>query len=77
MAKAKVSALDALRKVHAQRSQLDAKESELRQQAAGELGQIVLECSAEQIDPAQLRSLLKAAVRLGSKEALERLTAPQ
>ena len=75
MTKGKTSALDALRKLHHQRSELELRETELRQKAAGELGQIVLECGAEQLDPGQLRSLLKAVVRLGPDSALERLAA--
>lgn len=75
MAKAKTSALEALRKLHHQRSELDARETVLRQKVATELGQIVLECGAEQLDPGQLRNLLKAVVRLGSDVALEQLTA--
>ena len=73
MTKGKTSALDALRKLHHQRSELELRETELRQKAAAELGQIVLECGGEQLDPGQLRSLLKAAVRLGPDGALERL----
>lgn len=75
MTKGKASALDALRKFQQQRSEIDARETELRQKAAAELGQIVLECGAEQLDSNQLKSLLKAAVRLGPDVALGRLTA--
>ena len=75
MAKAKLGALDALKKLKAQRSELDLREAELRHQAAVELGHIVLECGAELMDSGQLKSLLKAIVNLGPDVALERLAA--
>jgi hypothetical protein len=74
MAKVKTGALEALRKLKQQRSELDLRETELRQKAAAELGQIVLECGAEQLNPGLLKSLLRAAVRLGPDIALERMT---
>ena len=73
MTKARSGALEALRKLQEQRSQLDAREHELKRQAAAELGEILLECGAEQVPVAELKTLLKAVAKLGPKAAIERL----
>ena len=73
MTKAKSGALEALRKLQEQRSQLDAKEAELKRQAAAELGEILLDCGAEQVPVAELKALFKAVARLGPRVAIERL----
>ena len=73
MIKAKTGAIDALKKLQMQRQQLNARESELRHKAAAELGTMLLECGAESLDPGELKALLRAAIRLGAKPALERL----
>ena len=73
MPKTKPGALDALRKLQQQRNELDVRETELRQRAAAELGQIVLDCGAEQFDPGVLKALLKAVIKIGPAVALDRL----
>lgn len=73
MTKAKTGALDALRKLRMQRQELDARETELRKKAAGELGAMLLECGAESLDPGELKALLRAAITLGTGTALQRL----
>ena len=73
MTKAKAGVLEALRKIQEQRSQLDAREAELKRQAAAELGEILLDCGAEQVPAAELKALLRAAVKLGPRAAIERL----
>ena len=75
MTQAKASAMDALRKLNTQRQDFDRRGAELRQQAAAELGQLLLSCGAEVLEPGELKALLKAAIRLGAKPALERLSA--
>ena len=57
MARSKPSARDALRKLLEQREELDAREARLREEAAAELGKLLVECGAETIEPAQLRRL--------------------
>ena len=73
MTKAKSGALDALRRLREQRHQLDSRETELKRQAAAELGEILLDCGAEQVPVAELKTLLKAVAKLGPKAAIERL----
>ena len=73
MTKARSGALEALRKLQEQRSQLDAREHELKRQAAAELGAVLLDCGAEQVPLADLKLLLRAAVKLGPRAAIERL----
>ena len=75
MTRTKASAMDALRKLTAERQDLDRREAQLRQKAAAELGQLLLDCGAELIEAGELRALLKAAVRLGAPVAIERLSA--
>lgn len=73
MARSKTSAVDALKRLQAQRSDLDARETKLRTDAANELGRVLLECSAETIEPAKLRLLIKQTVTLGIDAALAKL----
>ena len=73
MARSKPSALDALRKLREQRAHLDNEETRLRQQAASELGKLLIECGAETIEPAQLRQVVRAAMTLGIEETLKRI----
>ena len=75
MTKVRAGALEALRKLQDQRRELDAREAQLKQKAAGELGQLLLECGAESFESGELRALLKVVARLGPKAALERLSA--
>lgn len=73
MARSKPSALDALRKLREQRAHLDNEEARLRQEAATELGKLLIECGAETIEPAQLRQVVRAAMTLGIEETLKRI----
>jgi hypothetical protein len=75
MARSKPSARDALKKLREQRLDLDAQEIRLRDEAAAELGKLLVECGAETIEPAQLRQVVQASMKLGIDEALKRLTA--
>ena len=73
MARSKPSARDALKKLREQREELDAREARLREEAAAELGKMLVECGAETIEPAQLRQLVRASMTLGIDETLRRL----
>jgi hypothetical protein len=73
MARSKPSARDALRKLREQREELDAREARLREEAAAELGKLLVECGAETIEPAQLRQLVRASMALGVDETLKRI----
>lgn len=73
MARSKTSAVDALIRLQAQRSELDARETQLRTDAANELGKVLLECGAETIEPAKLRLLLKQTIVLGIDAALAKV----
>jgi hypothetical protein len=73
MARSKPSALDALRKLREQRALLDSEEARLRQEAASELGKLLIECGAETIEPVQLRQVVRAAMTLGIEETLKRI----
>lgn len=73
MARSKTSAVDALIRLQAQRSELDARETKLRTDAANELGRVLLECGAETIEPAKLRQLMKQTGALGIDAALAKL----
>jgi hypothetical protein len=65
MARSKPSARNALKKLREQREELDAQETRLREEAAGELGKVLLECGAETIEPAQLKQLIRASLTIG------------
>ena len=73
MARSKPSARDALKKLREQRLKLDAQEVRLRDEAATELVKLLVECGAETIEPAQLRQVVQASMKLGIDEALKRL----
>jgi hypothetical protein len=73
MARSKPSARDALKKLREQREELDAREARLREEAAAELGKVLVEYGAETIEPAQLRQLVRASMTLGIDETLKRL----
>lgn len=75
MARSKPSARDALKKLREQRLELDAQEVRLRDEAATELGKMLVECGAETIEPAQLKRVIQASMALGIDEALKRLAA--
>ena len=44
-----------------------------REEAAAELGKLLVECGAETIEPAQLRQLVRASMALGIDETLKRI----
>ena len=73
MARSKLTALDALKKLREQRAQLENEEARLRAEAANELGKLLLECGAETIEQAQLRQIVRAAMTLGIEETLKRI----
>lgn len=75
MARSKPSARDALKKLREQRLELDAQEVRLRDEAATELGKMLVECGAETIEPAQLKRVVQASMTLGIDETLKRLAA--
>jgi hypothetical protein len=75
MARSKPSARDALKKLREQRLELDAQEIRFRDEAATELGKMLVECGAETIEPAQLKRVVQASMTLGIDEALKRLAA--
>ena len=73
MARSKPSVRDALKKLREQRLELDAQEVRLRDEAATELGKLLVDCGAETIEPAQLKQVVLASMKLGIDEALKRL----
>ena len=73
MARSKPSVRDALRKLREQREELDAREAGLRDEAAAELGRVLIECGAETLEPAVLRQLIRQSMTLGIDETLKRL----
>ena len=75
MARSKPSARDALKKLREQRLELDAQEVRLRDEAATELGKMLVECGAETVEPAELKRVVQASMALGIDETLKRLAA--
>jgi len=75
MARSKSGALGALKKLRDEKDKLAAREAELKAQAANELGQVMLDCGAEAIDPAQLRRLMMSVQALGLEETMKRMAA--
>lgn len=73
MARSKPTARDALRKLREQRVQLENEEARLREEAATELGRVLIEYGAETIEPAQLRQMIRGAMALGIEETLKRI----
>ena len=74
MARSKPSARNALKKLREQRDELDAQEARLRDEVAGELGKVLVECGAETIEPAELKQLIRASLAIGIEDALKRLS---
>ena len=70
---AKPTARDALRKLREQRVLLENEEARLREEAATELGRVLIEYGAETIEPAQLRQMIRGAMALGIEETLKRI----
>ncbi|PLK22763.1 hypothetical protein C0V72_13175 [Porphyrobacter sp. TH134] len=73
MARSKPTARDALRKLREQRVLLENEEARLREEAATELGRVLIEYGAETIEPAQLRQMIRGAMALGIEETLKRI----
>lgn len=73
MARSRPSARDALIKLKRQREELDAQEAALRENAATELGKVLLDCGAETLEPNELRQIVQRAMVLGSEETMKRL----
>ena len=73
MARSKPSARDALIKMQRQREKLAAEEATLRENAAAELGMVLLNCGAETLEPNELRQIVQRAMTLGVDETLKRL----
>jgi len=73
MARSKPTARDALRKLREQRVQLENEEARLREEAATELGRVLIEYGAETIEPTQLRQMIRGAMALGIEETLKRI----
>ncbi|GGD84419.1 DUF6437 family protein [Croceicoccus mobilis] len=67
------NARDALTRLREQRAELDARETELRENAAQELGAMLLECGAETLEAGKLKRLVRQASAMGLDAALERL----
>ena len=73
MARSRPSARDALIKLKRQRQELDAQEATLRENAAAELGKVLLDCGGETIEPSELRQIVQRVIALGSAETMRRL----
>ena len=67
------NARTALNHLREQRAALDARETQLREEAAQELGRMLLDCGAETLEAAKLKRLVKHASAMGIDAALERL----
>ena len=69
------SALKKLARVRKERVSVEAREMEIRREAAVELGEDILDAGAESIEPAKLVRIVKLVASLGEEEALKRLGA--
>ena len=74
MARSKPNVRSALKRLREQREELDAQEARFREEVAGELGKMLVECGAETIEPAKLKQLVRATLALGIEDALVRLS---
>jgi Family of unknown function (DUF6437) len=63
MARARTGALDALRKLEAEKRTLQSREQELRMEAAQELGQAVLDGGGLMLSPADVASIIAAHLK--------------
>ncbi len=75
MARSKAGARDALLRLREQQSELEREEARLRDAAAAELGEMLIGCGAETIEPALLRKLIMRSMTLGIDAALSKLEA--
>lgn len=69
----KNSAVDALRRLEAERETLAARQRELEREASLELGQLILGSGLEHFSKKGLRCVAEALGQLGEQAALERL----
>ena len=69
----KNSAVDALRKLEAEREALAARQRELEKEASLELGQVILGSGLESFSAKGLRRIAETLGQLGEQAALERL----
>ena len=69
----KRSAVDALRKLEAERQALDERQRELEEKAALEIGQLILGSGVEAFSRKGLRQASEMLGKLGEAEALRRL----
>lgn len=69
----KNSAVEALRKLEADREALAARQRELEKEAALELGQVILGSGLERFSTKGLRRVAEALGAMGEQAALERL----
>lgn len=69
----KRSAVDALRKLEAERQALDERQRELEEKAALELGQLILGSGVEAFSRKGLKQASERLGKLGEAEALRRL----
>jgi len=75
MARASTTALSGLTRLAEERRQLDAREEELRAQAAVEIGAAMLAAGAEKIELKLLERIVRKVGEIGESEALKRLDA--
>ncbi len=73
MARGSMGPLKGLAKLREERAALDAREAKLKQEAAAELGEVMVAAGAHMIDPKMLSRIVTRVVDLGEDEALKRL----
>lgn len=69
------SAVKRLAKLRGERDALNAREAELKREAAGEIGAALIQAGADVLDPAKLVKIVRQIVQVGEDEALKRLGA--
>ncbi|WP_256926803.1 DUF6437 family protein [Sphingomonas sp. TZW2008] len=69
------SAVKRLAKLRGERDALNAREAELKREAAGEIGAALIQAGADALDPAKLVKIVRQIVQVGEDEALKRLGA--
>lgn len=76
MSKPVKNALRALARIKEERAAAAQREAEAKLDAAREYGQLVLDCGGDQLDPADVETIIRKAVQLGADEVIRRLKAP-
>ena len=69
------SAVKRLAKLRGERDALNAREAELKREAAGEIGAALIQAGSDALDPAKLVKIVRQIVQVGEDEALKRLGA--